>query len=74
MAQIEQIYFNKGKEAVIVPRIGNHIIELGTVDKLKDKLSSIKIFYTDGLSIVGWDKYNKLNIKISNKVICTKNE
>jgi cell division protein FtsQ len=74
MAQIEQIYFNENKEAVIIPRMGEHIIELGTVKQLEEKLSSVKIFYTNGLSIMGWDKYNKLNIKISDKVICTKRD
>ena len=54
--------------------MGEHIIELGTVEQLNEKLSSIKTFYTDGLSVKGWDRYNKLNIKISNKVICTKRD
>lgn len=71
LAQIEQIHFNEAKEAVIIPRMGDHIIELGTVRGLEEKLSDIKTFYTEGLNIVGWDKYNKLNVKISNKVICT---
>ena len=74
MAQIEQIYFHANKEAVIIPRMGDHIIELGTITEFDEKLSNIKIFYTDGLSIKGWEKYNKLNIKISNKVICTKRD
>lgn len=74
MAQIEQIYFHENKEAVIIPRMGDHIIELGTITELDEKLSNIKTFYTDGLSVMGWEKYNKLNIKISNKVICTKNK
>lgn len=74
MAQIEQIYFHENKEAVIIPRMGDHIIELGTIKELSEKLSNIKIFYTDGLSIKGWERYNKLNIKISNKVICTKRD
>ena len=74
MAQIEQIHFTEEKEAVIVPRMGDHIIELGKIKQLKEKLGSIKTFYTDGLNILGWEKYNKLNIKISNKVICTKRE
>lgn len=72
MAQIEQIYFDKKKEATIVPRMGDHIIEIGTVKDFDEKLSNIKTFYTGGLNIVGWDKYNKLNIEINNKVICTK--
>ena len=71
MAQIEQIYFNDKKEAIITPRMGSHVIELGNVRNIEEKLENIKVFYTKGLNIVGWNKYSKLNIKISNKVICT---
>lgn len=71
LAQIEQIYFNDKKEAIITPRMGNHVIELGNLKNIEEKLENIKVFYTKGLNIVGWNKYSKLNIKISNKVICT---
>ena len=71
LAQIEQIYFNEKKEAIITPRMGSHVIELGNIKNIEEKLENIKVFYTKGLNIVGWNKYSKLNIKISNKVICT---
>ncbi len=74
VAQIEQIYFNDKKEAIITPRMGDHTIELGTVKNLDEKLSNLKTFYIKGLNTVGWNKYNKLNIKISDKVICTKSD
>ena len=74
IAQIQQIHFNGHKEAVIVPRMGDHIIELGSIRQLDEKLSNLKTFYQKGLNTVGWNKYSKLNIKISNKVICTKRD
>ena len=74
IAQIEQIYFNEKKEAIITPRMGDHIIELGTIRLFEEKLNNLKAFYIKGLNTVGWDKYSKLNIKISNKVICTKRD
>ena len=72
LAQIQQIYFNDKKEAIITPRLGDHIIELGSVRHIDEKLANLKTFYINGLGTVGWNKYSKLNIKISNKVICTK--
>ena len=74
LAQIEQIYFNEKKEAVITPRMGNHIIEFGTIRQIDEKFENLKAFYQKGLNTVGWNKYSKLNIKISNKVICTKRD
>ena len=74
LAQIQQIHFDEKKEAIIIPRIGDHIIELGSVKQVDEKLENLKAFYTRGLNTVGWNKYSKLNIKISNKVICTKRD
>ena len=72
LAQIQQIYFNDKKEAIITPRVGDHIIEIGSVREIDKKLQNLKAFYINGLGTVGWNKYSKLNIKISDKVICTK--
>ena len=74
IAQIQQIYFNGHKEATIIPRMGDHIIEIGSIKQLDEKLENLKTFYQKGLNAVGWNKYSKLNIKISNKVICTKRD
>lgn len=70
--QIEQIYFTPKKEIILVPRIGNHIIEVGEVTNIEEKLEKLLKFYKDGLNKIGWNKYNKLNIEFDNKVIGTK--
>ena len=54
--------------------MGNHVIELGTIRQIDEKFENLKAFYQKGLNTVGWNKYSKLNIKISNKVICTKRD
>ncbi len=70
--QTEQVYFDEKREVVLVPRIGNHTVELGKPDKLKEKLDKLEKFYKKGLSIAGWNKYSKINIEIDKQVICTK--
>ena len=70
--QIEQIYFTERKEVIIIPRIGNHTIELGKTDKLEQKLEKLKDFYEKGLNNIGWNKYSKINIEFENKIIGTK--
>lgn len=71
-AQVEQIYFNSIGEIIIVPRVGDHIIEFGTVDNAAEKLDKLYTFYTRGLNNIGWGKYEKLNIEFNDKVIGTK--
>lgn len=70
--QIEQIYFTHKKEVILIPRVGNHTIELGKAEKIDLKLEKLKRFYEKGLNEVGWNKYKKLNIEFDGKVIGTK--
>lgn len=72
--QIEQIFFTAKKEVLLIPRIGNHTIELGKVENLEKKLDKLKKFYRKGLNTVGWNKYKKINIEFDKQVICTKRD
>jgi cell division protein FtsQ len=71
-AQIAQIYVNEQNEFELVPRIGNHIILLGTAEDLDDKFRRLVAFYRYGLNKIGWNKYNVINIKYKNQVVCSK--
>ncbi|MBE6304080.1 MAG: cell division protein FtsQ [Bacteroidales bacterium] len=72
--QVEQIHVTPKQEIILVPRIGNHLVELGKADNLEKKLSKLKEFYTEGLNKVGWNKYNRINIEFDKQVICTKKD
>lgn len=70
--QIEQIYFTPTKDIVIIPRVGNHTIEIGKADNLEQKFEKLHEFYQKGLNGIGWNKYSKINIEFDKKVIGTK--
>ena len=71
-AQIAQIYVAENSEFELIPRIGNHVILLGTADDLDDKFKRLYAFYRFGLNKIGWNKYNVINIKYRNQVVCSK--
>ena len=71
-AQIEQIYVNKDGEFELIPKVGDHIVLLGNVENLEDKFQRLFVFYQRGLNQFGWNKYNVINIKYKNQVICSK--
>ena len=73
-SQIEQIYFDKKGKIVLVPRVGNHIIEFGGAENIEKKFQKLYTFYHNGMNNIGWNKYSKLNIEFSDKVICTKRD
>jgi cell division protein FtsQ len=71
-AQIAQIYVNEFNEFELIPRIGNHVILLGNAEDLDDKFTKLYAFYKLGLNKIGWNKYNVINIKYKNQVVCSK--
>jgi cell division protein FtsQ len=72
--QVEQIHVTPKQEIILVPRIGNHLVELGKADNLETKLEKLKEFYTEGLNKVGWNKYDRINVEFDKQVICTKKD
>lgn len=71
-AQIEQIWVDSKGEFELIPRVGNHTILLGGVNDLEDKFERLFVFYRMGLSKTGWTRYNIINIKFKNQVVCSK--
>ena len=70
-AQIQQIYFDEKKNIILVPRVGDHVIEFGSIDDAQTKLEKLYTFYKNGLSVVGWNKHSKLNVEFSDRIFAT---
>lgn len=71
-AQIEQIFVTAESEFLLIPKIGDHTIAFGTGEDLEEKFEKLMLFYKEGLSRVGWEKYSIINLKYKNQVVCTK--
>tara|TARA_B110000908_G_C10250255_1_gene451539 strand:- start:490 stop:1218 length:729 start_codon:yes stop_codon:yes gene_type:complete len=71
-AQITAVEFDENDEIMMYPRIGNHKIIVGNVNRLAEKLKNLKMFYQKGLNKVGWGSYSSINLKFDNQVVCTK--
>lgn len=69
---IEQIYVGKDGNVILIPKIGDHEIELGDLNNLKQKLNTLYLFYTEGLSNAGWNTYKKISVKYNNQIVATK--
>lgn len=71
-AQIEQIHVTARQEIELIPRVGDHIIELGRPDDYAEKFDKLEAFYKKGLNEVGWDRYSRISIDYENQVVATK--
>lgn len=69
---IDQIYIGSNGDIMMVPKLGNQLIELGTAEGLDAKFSNLMTFYRKGMPRAGWDTYSKISLKFHNQVVCTK--
>lgn len=58
-------------EVELIPRIGKHIVLLGTLDDSKEKLDKLMLFYRKVLDNEGWDKYSRINLRYKGQIVCT---
>lgn len=84
--QIEQIHVLPDHGIELIPRVGDHVIYIGTLPEARyksqldkeiaeyvnKKLSRTLKFYKYGLSKAGWNKYNYINVEFDNQIICKK--
>lgn len=71
-SQIEQVYVNQNGEFELVPKVGRQLIVFGDIDNMEKKFDKLLVFYKEGISRTGWDKYKTINLKFDNQVVCSK--
>lgn len=72
-AQIQQIHIEKDGDVLLIPLIGNHIIELGNFENYETKLRKMRAFYDQVLVKNSWNKYKVISLKYNNQVIAKRN-
>lgn len=70
--QIVQINVLPNGTMEMVPRVGDHIIYLGTPTHVDKKLERMRKFYIYGLNKAGWNKYKYISVEFDNQIICKK--
>jgi cell division protein FtsQ len=71
-AQFGQLDVTDKGELELIPRVGDHVVQLGNSENIEDKLLRLKIFYNEGLKKAGWNTYKTINVKYKDQVVCTK--
>ena len=72
-ALIEQIYFNKRGEYVLIPKIGDQVIIFGKFQNVDDKFFRLRAFYTEAINREGWKKYHSIDLRYKGQVVCELN-
>ena len=70
-AQMEQIYIRRNGDYLFVPRVGEHLILLGSSERLDEKMNNLMLLYEE-LDPKEWNNYKTINLKFKGQVICSK--
>jgi cell division protein FtsQ len=71
-AQIEQVFVQKNGELLLLPQVGDYLIEFGKPEDWVTKFRNLKAVYQQGFKNMGWNKYSIISVKYRNQVVCTK--
>jgi cell division protein FtsQ len=71
-SQVEQINVLKNGDVELIPRVGDHVLSMGSPKYMDGKLERMKEFYKDVMPQVGWNKYESINLEFDNQIICKK--
>lgn len=55
---------------VISPKLGSHLIVLGTTKEIAGKLNKLRIFYRHGLHPSDWNTYSVIDARFKGQVVC----
>jgi cell division protein FtsQ len=69
-AQIDQIFVDRNDEVELIPRVGNHVVHLGSTENFEGKLRNLRVFYDKVLPEVGWNKYSTINLAFKDQIVC----
>jgi cell division protein FtsQ len=71
-AQVEHIYLNNSGDFVIIPRVGEHRIVLGSAENLENKFKKLMAFYVDVMPVKNLNTIKTINLKYRGQVVCEK--
>lgn len=59
-------------EIELIPRVGNQVILLGSLDGYERRLDKLMTFYRKVAPAEGWDRWSYINLKYDGQVVCRK--
>lgn len=68
----DQIYRDGKGDLFLTPKLGGHVVQVGSVNNLDEKFHNLMVFYVKGLPQTGWDTYSQVSVKYRDQVVCTR--
>ncbi|MBO7258732.1 MAG: cell division protein FtsQ [Paludibacteraceae bacterium] len=68
--QITQIHITEQQEIILIPRVGNHRIELGKLTNYEQKMEKLRQLYLNGFNKLGWKPYTAIDLRYKGQAVC----
>lgn len=68
-AMVEQVYVEQNGDFIVIPKIGDFEIEIGSAENLHEKFKKLKTFYDKGQA--NEYRYESINLKYEKQIVCS---
>lgn len=72
-ALVEQIHVDARDELILVPKVGRSKIVFGDIESMDEKIYKLKTYYREGISRMGIDRFDELNMKYEGHIVGVNN-
>lgn len=70
----DQILITALGDFVLIPSVGSEKIELGSFERMEDKIMDTEEFYSQVVAQTGWNVYEKISLKYEGQVVATRRD
>ena len=71
-AQVGEVDLTAENKFELIPVVGDHVIRIGSADRIDEKLRRLYTFYDQVLSKTGFDRYEALDVAYDGQVVAVK--
>jgi cell division protein FtsQ len=71
-AQVEHVQINDDREFIIIPRVGNHRINMGAAANLEEKFKKLMAFYANTIHTRDLNQYSSIHVEYDGQIVCVK--
>lgn len=70
-SQISEIVVGPDGQLTLYPEVGDMRVIFGTAEGFEEKFKKLKIFYEEVLNVVGWDRYQQLDLRFKDQFVAS---
>lgn len=71
---IMMIRADSPNDIILVPRIAGHVINIGDMSNIPEKLKNVLLAYREIMPYQGWEKYDTISVKFAGRIVATRRD